>query len=115
MISIRGKPDPDIDDEDREALSELVQKITENVEIRLGHEAHYDWVGVRPQRENDASALTNYFVKLGVEDKFESEESKLDSAQPRSLPRKYSGMSRYNAVPRNSARPPRESERRTPD
>ncbi|SDN48068.1 hypothetical protein SAMN05192554_1469 [Haloarchaeobius iranensis] len=63
-------PDPDVDDEDREDLQTLATEITERVEIRLEHEAHYDWVAFVPQRESDAGALTKYFGKVAGEDDF---------------------------------------------
>jgi len=68
--SIWVTPDPDVDDEDREALSELAAEISETVEIRLEHEAHYDWVAFVPQRESDAGALTKYFGKEAGDDEF---------------------------------------------
>jgi len=61
--SIWVTPDPDVDDADREALETLATAITERVEIRLEHEAHYDWVAFVPRRESDAGALTKYFGK----------------------------------------------------
>ena len=63
-------PDPDIDDEDREDLGTLATEITERVEIRLEHEAHYGWVAFVPQRESDAGALTKYFGKVAGDDEF---------------------------------------------
>jgi len=48
--SIWVTPDPDVNDEDREDLQTLATEITERVEIRLEHEAHYDWVAFVPQR-----------------------------------------------------------------
>ncbi|TQQ79141.1 type B DNA-directed DNA polymerase [Halonotius terrestris] len=68
--SIWVTPDPAVDDEDREDLSALATEITERVEIRLEHEAHYDWVAFVPQRESDAGALTKYFGKVAGEDDF---------------------------------------------
>jgi DNA polymerase I len=59
--SIWMTPDPDVDDKDREDLGTVATEITERVEIRLEHEAHYDWVAFVPQHESDASALTKYF------------------------------------------------------
>ena len=61
--SIWVTPDPDVDDDDREDLETLATEITETVEIRLEHEARYDWVAFVPQRESDAGALTKYFGK----------------------------------------------------
>ena len=52
-------PDTSVDDDDCEDLKALATEITETVEIRLEHEAHYDWVAFVPQRESDAGALTN--------------------------------------------------------
>ncbi|SDR06617.1 type B DNA-directed DNA polymerase [Natronobacterium texcoconense] len=68
--SIWVTPDPDIDDEDRVPLEELAAKITDRVEIRLEHEAHYEWVAFVPQRESDTGALTKYFGKVAGEDEF---------------------------------------------
>ncbi|MDT3435954.1 type B DNA-directed DNA polymerase [Haloarcula sp. 1CSR25-25] len=61
--SIWVTPDPDVDGENRKDLEALATEITEAVEIRLEHEAHYDWVAFVPQRESDAGALTKYFGK----------------------------------------------------
>ena len=63
-------PDPDVDDYDREHLDALATEITEDVEIRLEHESHYDWVAFVPQRESDAGALTKYFGKVADADDF---------------------------------------------
>ncbi|CDK40651.1 type B DNA-directed DNA polymerase [Halorubrum sp. AJ67] len=68
--SIWVTPDPDVDDDDREDLEALATEITEDVEIRLEHEAHYDWVAFVPQRESDAGALTKYFGKVAGNDEF---------------------------------------------
>jgi len=68
--SIWVTPDPDADDEDREDLETLATEITEHVEIRLEHEAHYDWVAFVPQRESDTGALTKYFGKVAGDDEF---------------------------------------------
>ncbi len=68
--SIWVTPDPDVDDDDREDLQTLTTEITERVEIRFEHEAHYDWVAFVPQRESDAGALTKYFGKVAGEDEF---------------------------------------------
>jgi len=63
-------PDSDVDDSQREDLNALAREITESVEIRLEHEAHYDWVAFVPQRESTAGALTKYFGKVAGEDEF---------------------------------------------
>ncbi len=68
--SIWVTPDPDVDDDDREDLETLATEITERVEIRLEHEAHYNWVAFVPQRESDAGALTKYFGKVAGDDEF---------------------------------------------
>ncbi|QSG16385.1 type B DNA-directed DNA polymerase [Halapricum desulfuricans] len=68
--SIWVTPDPEVDDDDREDLQTLATEITDRVEIRLEHEAHYDWVAFVPQRESDAGALTKYFGKVAGEDDF---------------------------------------------
>ena len=43
---------------------------TEREQIRLEHEAEYEWVAFVPQRERDAGALTKYFGKIAGEDEF---------------------------------------------
>jgi DNA polymerase I len=68
--SIWVTPDPDVDDDQRVDLDVLANEITESVEIRLEHEAHYDWVAFVPQRESTAGALTKYFGKVAGEDEF---------------------------------------------
>jgi DNA polymerase I len=68
--SIWVTPNPDVDDEDRENLQTLATEITDCVEIRLEHEAHYDWVAFVPQRESDAGALTKYFGKVAGDNDF---------------------------------------------
>jgi hypothetical protein len=35
--------------------------VTDSVDIRLEHEAAYDWIAFVPQRNSDAGALTKYF------------------------------------------------------
>jgi DNA polymerase I len=66
--TIRREKKRDDPDEDREDLETLATAITEEVEIRLEHEAHYDWVAFVPQRESDAGALTKYFGKVAGDD-----------------------------------------------
>ena len=68
--SIWVTPDPDVDDAAREDLDALATEITERIEIRLEHEAHYDWVAFVPQRESEAGALTKYFGKVAGDDNF---------------------------------------------
>ena len=68
--SIWVTPDPKVDDDDREDLEALATEISEYVEIRLEHEAHYDWVAFVPQRESDTGALTKYFGKVAGGDEF---------------------------------------------
>ncbi|WP_458208682.1 type B DNA-directed DNA polymerase [Haladaptatus sp. NG-SE-30] len=59
-----------IEDEDQTSLSKLVSEISEQVEIRLEHEAHYDWIAFVPLRDSDAGALTKYFGKVAGEDEY---------------------------------------------
>ncbi|RLM42031.1 type B DNA-directed DNA polymerase [Haloarcula sp. Atlit-47R] len=68
--SIWVTPDPDVDNAYREDLETLAMDITEEVEIRLEYEAHYDWVAFVPQRESNAGALTKYFGKVSGEEEF---------------------------------------------
>jgi DNA polymerase I len=51
-------PQPDADQTGVETLCQLV---TDAVDIRLEHEAAYDWIAFVPQRNSDAGALTKYF------------------------------------------------------
>ncbi len=59
-----------IDGEEQMSLSALVSEISEEVEIRLEHEAHYDWISFVPLRDSDAGALTKYFGKVAGEDEY---------------------------------------------
>jgi len=68
--SIWVTPDPDIEESQRADLETLATEITEEVEICLEHEAHYDWVAFVPQRESDAGALTKYFGRVADDDEF---------------------------------------------
>jgi len=68
--SIWVTPAPDVEDEYRENLDTIAEEITEAVDIRLEHEAHYEWVAFVPQRESDAGALTKYFGKVAGDDEF---------------------------------------------
>ena len=68
--SIWVTPNPDVDDDGREDLETLATEISDAVEIRLEHEAHYDWVAFVPQRESDAGALTKYFGKEADSEEF---------------------------------------------
>jgi DNA polymerase I len=68
--SIWVTPDPDVEEDERQDLDQLASEITEEVEIRLEHEAHYDWVAFVPQRESDVGALTKYFGKVAGDDEF---------------------------------------------
>ena len=51
-------------------MSALVSEISEEVEIRLEHEAHYDWISFVQLRDSDAGALTKYFGKVAGEDEY---------------------------------------------
>jgi DNA polymerase elongation subunit (family B) len=68
--SIWVTPDPRRRRRGPRDLETLATEITERVEIRLEHEAHYDWVAFVPQRESDAGALTKYFGKVAGDDGF---------------------------------------------
>jgi DNA polymerase I len=101
--SIWVTPDPDVDDENREDLEALATEITECVEIRLEHEAHYDWVAFVPQRESDAGALTKYFGKVAGEDEFKIRGIE---ARQRSTPRYIENVQRSCLEQLDSARSP---------
>ena len=94
-------PNPDVDDDDRKDLEALATEITERVEIRLEHEAHYDWVAFVPQGESDAGALMKYSVKVAGEDEFKSEASKPGNARPRRSSRTFSGTVSTDSMPRS--------------
>ncbi|WP_311172331.1 type B DNA-directed DNA polymerase [Halobellus ordinarius] len=68
--SIWVTPDPDTTDANRTPISELAATITDAVEIRLEHEAHYEWVAFVPQRDRNVGALTKYFGKITGGDAF---------------------------------------------
>ncbi|MEF8881107.1 MAG: type B DNA-directed DNA polymerase [Halapricum sp.] len=68
--SIWVTPDPAVADTQREGLDTLATEVTEAVDIRLEHEAHYEWVAFVPQRESEAGALTKYFGKVADRDEF---------------------------------------------
>jgi DNA polymerase I len=59
--SIWVTPDSAVDDAARDDLDDLAAAVTDDVGIRLEHEAQYDWVAFVPQRDGDAGALTKYF------------------------------------------------------
>ncbi|WP_227377879.1 hypothetical protein [Haladaptatus halobius] len=59
-----------IEGKDQTSLSELASEISDQVEIRLEHEAHYDWIAFVPLRDSDAGALTKYFGKVAGEDEY---------------------------------------------
>jgi hypothetical protein len=63
-------PDPDTAEANRTPISELAATITDAVDIRLEHEAHYEWVAFVPQRDRNVGALTKYFGKTAGEDTF---------------------------------------------
>jgi DNA polymerase I len=97
--SIWVMPDPVINDDDREDLEALATEITETVEIRLEHEAHYDWVAFVSQCESDVGALTKYFGKIGGDDEFKVRGIE---ARQRSTP---SRMRRFNKSASNDSMP----------
>ncbi|RBI59821.1 DNA polymerase I [halophilic archaeon] len=51
-------------------LETLTKRISEQVEIRLEHEAHYDWIAFVPLRDSNAGALTKYFGKEAGRDEY---------------------------------------------
>jgi DNA polymerase I len=60
--SIWVTPAPDVDDA-REPLDALASEITDDVGIRLEHEARYDWVAFCPLADDEGGALTKYVAK----------------------------------------------------
>ena len=68
--SIWVTPDPTTPDSDRDDLKTLAAESTEREQIRLEHEAEYEWVAFVPQRESDAGALTKYFGKIESKNEF---------------------------------------------
>ena len=59
-----------IEGEEQTSLSKLVSELSEEVEIRLEYEAHYDWIAFVPLRDSNAGALTKYFGKVAGEDEY---------------------------------------------
>ena len=59
-----------IEGEEQTSLSALTKEISEEVAIRLEHEAHYDWISFVPLRDSDAGALTKYFGKVAGKDEY---------------------------------------------
>ncbi|WP_049972797.1 hypothetical protein [Haladaptatus cibarius] len=59
-----------IEGEEQMSLCALVSEISEEVEIRLEHDAHYDWIAFMPLRDSDAGTLTKYFGKVAGEDEY---------------------------------------------
>jgi len=50
-------PAPDVEDDHRKDLDTIAEEISEAADIRLEHEAHYEWVAFVPQRESDARCI----------------------------------------------------------
>jgi DNA polymerase I len=50
-------------DREQTDVDVVAERITDDVEIRLEHEATYDWIAFCPRRNDDAGALTRYFGK----------------------------------------------------
>ena len=59
-----------VENEEQAPLGELTATISEQVKIRLEHEATYEWVAFVPKRNSDAGALTKYFGKVAGEDEY---------------------------------------------
>ncbi|ODR83381.1 DNA polymerase I [Haladaptatus sp. W1] len=59
-----------MDDTDQTPLDELTRQISDQVDIRLEHEAHYEWVAFVPLRDSNTGALTKYFGKVADEDEY---------------------------------------------
>jgi DNA polymerase I len=68
--SIWVTPDPNIDECQRTNLDRLAREISDSTDIRLEHEAHYEWVAFVPQHNSDTGALTKYFGSVAGEDEF---------------------------------------------
>jgi len=114
--SIWVTPDPDVNDEDREDLQTLATEITERVEIRLEHEAHYDWVAFVPQRESDTGAtqvLREGRRRRRLQDTWYRSPAALNPTVHRGRPAGLSRPARCYAVTGRGARTARTSNRRT--
>ncbi len=59
-----------MDETDQTPLDDLTTAISEQVEVRLEHEARYDWIAFVPRRDSDAGALTKYFGTVAGEDEY---------------------------------------------
>jgi DNA polymerase I len=62
--SIWVTPAGDCPPDERTDLATLADEVTDAVDVRLEHEATYDWVAFVPQRDGTAGALTKYFGKV---------------------------------------------------
>jgi DNA polymerase I len=54
--------------DDPEPLDDVCERITENRDVRLERDGHYDWVCFVPRRDGGGGALTSYFGKVAGED-----------------------------------------------
>ncbi len=59
-----------MDDTEQTPLDDLTTEISKQVDIRLEHEARYDWIAFVPLRDSDAGALTKYFGKVAGDDEY---------------------------------------------
>lgn len=50
------------------AIEDLCETVTDAVDIRLEHEAAYDWIAFVPKRNSNAGALTKYFGRTTDEE-----------------------------------------------
>ena len=55
-------------DADQTPLEELCSMVTDTVDIRLEHEAAYDWIAFVPKRHSESGALTKYFGRASAGD-----------------------------------------------
>ncbi|WP_458209274.1 type B DNA-directed DNA polymerase [Haladaptatus sp. NG-SE-30] len=59
-----------MDEAEQTPLDDVATRISEQIDIRLEHEAHYDWIAFVPLRDSDAGALTKYFGKVAGTDEY---------------------------------------------
>ena len=53
-------------DADQTPIKELCSMVTDAVDIRLEHEAAYDWIAFVPKRNSESGALTKYFGRAST-------------------------------------------------
>ena len=59
-----------IEEREQEPLEKVAAEISDEIDIPLDYEAHYDWIAFAPRKDGDAGALNRYFAKHHGKDEF---------------------------------------------